>query len=252
MQHDKREDLLSENILLNLSNSLGDPYKLPDMSAYHNAREKVISKVKENTKFRSWYILRDGEYKYGIEGKYRVQIHVFCPPLLQYILFALALASPDQCMGIREFRVVIHPDDRLFDADLYSAEERHDSLLQLSDYVRTYADLEELNDSAKLATCFNQAWMDQRITALALAKRTGDSIDASEFFKESKEGAFVALTVIMSGPQVCDHITRTAPLACPNNPVQPSQIYRLQELADADDTSQFRWKTTHFCRINSP
>ena len=94
--------------------------------------------------------------------------------------------------------------------------------------------------------------MDQRITALALDNRAGGSVDVSEFFKESKEGNAVVLMVIMAGPQVCDDITRTAPLVCPSNPVRPSQIYRLQELADADDTSQFRWKTTHFCRINSP
>lgn len=236
-------------MLLNLFNSLGDPYKLPDMSAYYNARVKVISKVTDNANFRYRYMYYDGEYKTAITGESHVKIHVFCPPLLQYILFALALASPDPYLKPREFQVVIHPDDRLFDPDLYSAEERHESLLQLSDFVGDNADLRELIDTSKLTACFNQAWMDQRIMALALDKRTGDSIDAAEFFKESKEGVAVALTVIMAGPQICNYITRTAPLAGPDSPVQPSQIYRLQELADVDDTSLFRWKTTHFCRI---
>ena len=43
LAHDKREDLLSRNVLVNLSNSSGDYCKLPDMSAYHNARQNVIS-----------------------------------------------------------------------------------------------------------------------------------------------------------------------------------------------------------------
>ena len=182
--------------------------------------------------------------------------------MLQYIHFALALASPKNDLKSGEFEVVIHPDDRLLDGVLYSVEEGHESLLQLNAFVNSNTGLGEPIQALKevvireirrrfLASRFNQAWMDQRITALALDKDGGDPIDASEFFRESKEGVAVALTVIMAGSQVCDNITRTAPLACPSNPVQPSQIYRLQQLADVDDTSFFRWKTMHFCRINS-
>ena len=254
--------VLSEDILLILANSLGDPYELPDMSAYHNAREKVISKVKDNANFRFRYKIRDGEYKQTVDGKTRTKIHVFCPPLLQYILFALALASPDGCIKTWEFQLVIHPDDRLFDADLYSAEERHESLLQLDKFLRLHAEFLDPVDATLgevhitrwrfLATQFDQVWLDQRITASASYKRTGDKIDVSEFFKESKEAHEVALMVIMAGPQICNDITRTAPLAGPDNPVQPSQIYRLEELAGVDDVSLFRWKTRYFCRIHSP
>lgn len=88
--------------------------------------------------------------------------------------------------------------------------------------------------------------------ALGSDKRTGDEVEASEFFRASKEALEVPFMVIMAGSQVCDNITRTAPLAGPANPVQPSQIYSLQELANVHDFSTFRWKTTHFCRIYSP
>ncbi|KAK0514421.1 hypothetical protein JMJ35_003038 [Cladonia borealis] len=103
-----------------------------------------------------------------------------------------------------------------------------------------------------LATRFDQVWMDQRITAIGMGNCTGGPIDASDFFRDSWEAVEVALTVIMAGPQVCDYITRTAPLVGPDNPIKPMQVYRLGELADVDDRSLFRWKTTHFCRINSP
>ena len=232
------------------------------MSAYHNARGKVISRVTGNANFRSQYKHLDGEYKDAFGGPTRAKIHVFCPPLLEHILFALALASPDYCIGNSEFRVVIHPDDRLFDVNLYSAEERHESMLQLDSFVRSYAKLgdpvspsldEEHESRCRfLATRFDQVWMDQRIMASASDKRMGEELDASELFKASKDASEVALMVIMAGPQICHMITRTAPLARPDNPVQPSQIYRLEELADVDDASFFRWKTTYFCRINSP
>ena len=94
--------------------------------------------------------------------------------------------------------------------------------------------------------------MDQRVSAIATDKCTRDPVGASEFFKESKEHDQVALMVIMAGPQVCNNITSTAPLVCPDNPVQQSQIYRLEEFTDVDDTSHFRWKIRPFCRIDSP
>ncbi len=249
-------------MLTNLADELANLFKLPSMSAYHNARKKVISKVTDTGEFRFRYKYYHGEYKDKSGDKPRAKIHVFCPPLLQYIHFALALASPDHGSKTGEFSVIIHPDDRLLDGELYSVEEGHESLLQLNDFVHSNAEVGEpidtfIQDGKResrrrfLATRFNQVWMNQRITALALDKRTGDPIDASEFFRESNEGAAVALTVIMAGSQVCDNITRTAPLAGPDNPVQPSQIYSLRQLADVDDTSLFRWKTTHFCRINS-
>ena len=264
MQHDNREDLISRNMLLNLSNSLGDPLKLPDMNAYHNARKKVISKVTNDGNLANRLRSYAGEYyyKWGDEMT-RAKIHVFCPPLLQYVYFALALASADHSLKTCEFQLVIHPDDRLLDSKIYSVEEGHESILQLDDFVRSHAELGEPADTFQpgveresrcrfLATRFDQVWMDQRITDFASDKPAGDKIDASKFFKVSKETLGVPLIVIMAGSQVCDDLTRTAPLAGPDNAVQPSQIYRLEELAGVNEQSLFRWKTRHFCRINSP
>ena len=261
MQHDTTKNLLSRTMLSNLADDFANLFMLPGMGAYHNARQKVISKVTDNGEFRSHFNFIHGEYK--TEYYKKAKIHVFCPPLLQYIHFALALPSPGHGLETLEFEVVIHPDDRLLNGGLYSVEEGHESMLQLNDFVRSNAELAEPIDAFQLgvkresrqrflATCFDQIWMDQRITALASDKRTGDEVDASEFFRESKEAAEVVLTVIMAGPQVCDHITGTAPLVGPDNPVQPMQSYRLQELDGVDDRSLFRWKTTHFCRIYSP
>ncbi len=260
-QHDSTENLLSSNVLSNLANELANLRGLPGFGAYHNARQKVISKVTNDREFRSAFDDKDGEYKRKLSDD-RAEIHVFCPPLLQYIHFALVLASADRGY-YPQFQVVIHPDDRLLEEDIYSVEEGHESLLQLSDFLRSSAELGEPTETFKLgeqyesrchyvAARFNEVWMDQRITGYGLDKRTGDPIDASEFFRESKEGVAVALMIIMAGSRVCDNITSTAPLAGPDIPIQPSQIYRLQELADVDDKSLLRWKTTHFCRINWP
>ena len=246
-----------------LADTMIYPFRFPGMSTYDNAREKVISKAIETQDFRDRYHCEYGEYRSLTDTNARAKIHVFCPPLLQYIHFALALAPPDHGLKTCEFQVVIHPDDRLLDWGLYSVEQAHESMLQLNDFVLYNAGRGEPIDTFMLnvkrdsrhrflATRFDQVWMDQRITALASDNRTGDEVDASEFFRGSKEALEVAFMVLMAGSQVCDNITRTAPLAGSDNPVQPSQIYRLQELADVDDNSLFRWKTTHFCRINSP
>ena len=244
----------------NLADGLGDLSTFSNLSAYYEAREKVLSKAVDSRGFQSEFCFWKGEYKARGSTQDRAKIHVFCPPLLQYIRFALALAYRDPGLKTCEFQVVIHPDDRLLDGALYSVEEGRISMLQLSEFVRSRAYSGELepidseNESRQhyLATRFDQVWMDQRITALGSNKPTGNEVDASEFFEASKEAVQVAFMVIMAGSQVCNNITRTAPLAGPDKPIQPSQIYRLQELADVDDNSLFRWKTTHFCRINSP
>ena len=259
-KHDSTENLLSRNVLSNLAKEFEYLPGLSGFGAYHNARQKVLSKVTNDSDFRSAFDYKpyNREYKRKLSDDH-AKIHVFCPPLLQYIHFALGLASTDNGRGIPEFQVVIHPDDRLLEEDKHSVDEGHKSLLQLSYFLRSSRG--EPTDAFKLrgyirghsvAARFNEVWMDQRITASGLDKRTGDPIDASEFFRESKEGVAVALMIIMAGSRVCDNITSTAPLAGPDIPIQPSQIYRLPELADVDDKSLLRWKTTHFCRINLP
>ena len=243
MQEDTRENLLSISRLAKLADEWGDPSKFADLSAYYEAREKVVWKTIDSRGFQSEFVSSKGEYTARSDSQLHAKIHVFCPPLLQYIHFALALAYGDPGLEICEFQVVIHPDDRLLDGTVYSVEEGRISMLQLSDFVRHTAYLggieptDSENESRQhfLATRFNQVWMDQRITALGSNEPTGNEVDASEFFEASKEALQVAFMVIMAGSQVCDNITRTAPLVCPDNPVQPSQIYRLQELADVDD-----------------
>ena len=251
------------NKLANLADELEYPSRLPCRSAYRNAREKVISKAIDNRYFRDRYYPVNGEYRSRIGTKARAKIHVFCPPLLQYIHFALALSSPDYGLKPCEFQVVIHPDDRLLSLGRDDIVEGFESMLQLNDFVRSHAESGEPIDYVKLgmqregghhflATRFDQVWMDQRITAVGSDKRTADEVDASEYFRNSKEAVEVALIIIMAGPLVCTEVTSTAPLALPSDPVGSSQIYKLQELADVDDESQFRWKTTHFCQINLP
>ena len=260
------ENILSGHMLEDLADVLATPFKPPGMSGYHNAREKVISKATDNSKFRNRYRYnKNGGYKHrGYEA--RAKIHVFCPPLLQYFLLALALAFPDHDLKTCEFQVVIHPDDRLLAGGAYSVEEGRQSLSQLYGFLqsvepgRPIDTLEpgmELESRRQfLATRFDQVWIDQRVTVTAIESCydscKDDPIDASDFFRESKEGVEVALIVVMAGPQFCEYITKTAPLVGPDNPVLPMQIYRLQELADVDDRSAFRWKTRHFCRIHPP
>lgn len=140
MQEDTRENLLSLSRLANLADELGYPSTLPDIGAYYNAREKVVSKVIDNNAFSGRYYLSNGEYRNRINTEARAKIHVFCPPLMQYIKFALALAFRDHGLKTCEFQVVIHPDDRLLDGGLYSVEERRISMLQLNDFVRSNAD----------------------------------------------------------------------------------------------------------------
>ena len=237
--------------------------KIPRKSVYYNACKKVIQRITDDSGFRIRYTCNYGEYRNkSFHDKPRAKIQVFCPPLLQYIQCALALAPPDDGYKPCEFNVVIHPDNRLLDRGIYSTEEGHESLSQLYDFIRSNAEsgapidgfmlgMERERLCRYLTTRFDQVWIDQRIAAIATDKCTRDPIGASEFFKESKEHGQVALIVIMADPQVCDSITSTAPLVCPDNPVQQSQIYRLEEFTDVDDTSHFRWKTRYFCRIDS-
>ena len=206
MQHDTMNNLLSKTVLESLADELEDTLELPSMSGYRNARKKVMQRIIDRSAFQTRYTCDSGEYRVTSSNDWpRAKIHVFCPPLLQYIHFALALAPPDPALKTCEFQVVIHPDDRL----LYGAnnvEEGHESLLQLDDFVRSNAELGEPIDTFVLgvkresrrqflAARFNQVWMDQRITALALDKRP-DGIDASTFFRESQE----AVEVFLNGP----------------------------------------------------
>ncbi|CAD6581976.1 MAG: hypothetical protein ASARMPREDX12_000720 [Alectoria sarmentosa] len=264
LQRYTREDLLSMDMLEYLVDEPANASGIPRWSVYHNAREKVIQKITGNPYFRGHYERVYGEYRHKYEpDKARAKIHVFCPPLLQYIRFALALAPPQPALRTSEFDVVIHPDDRLIDRRIYSAETVHKSLLQLCEFVRSNAKVGEPTDTVRLgveresrcrylAARFDQVWMDQRVAAVAADEYPRDPIDASDFFRESHEDGQIALMAIMAGPQVCDSITSIAPLVRPNHPVQELQIYKLEELADVTVKSNFRWKTRHFYWIDPP
>ena len=96
--------------------------------------------------------IRDyGEYRNkSLHDEPRAKIQVFCPPLLQYIQFALALAPPDDGLKTCGFDVVIHPDNRLLDRGIYSTEEGHESLSQLYDFIYSNAESGEPIDGFML------------------------------------------------------------------------------------------------------
>ncbi len=94
----------------------------------------------------------------------RAKIHVYCPPLLQYIQFALALAPPDEVFRTSEFNVVIHPGDRLLDRAIYSAEEGHEA-------CRSYMLFSVLmQDWGSQMTVSVRAWSASATSPLALTK----------------------------------------------------------------------------------
>ena len=260
LQSEAEPVLLSKTILDDLIFSL-EKSKYSRENAYYSAREKMIQKIIGKEKFRWDYDCIHGEYRQKYQ-KWRAKVHVFCPPSLECIKFALALAPPDPIHNKTEFDIVIHLDDRLLDEGISMADGK-ESLSQLDTIVCSYADLgNPVNDFHSLmaherkcqyvATRFDQVFMDQRVTAMTTQGYRRDAVDAFEYFGEVAQDEQHVSTIIMAGPQVCRSMTSTAPLVPPDFPVQPGQIYNLVELADVDDKSRFRWKTKHFCRIVSP
>ena len=77
------------------------------------------------------------------------------------------------------------------------------------------------------------------------------AIDVSDFFSASKGDGQIASIVIMAAPQICDLITSSPPLAGPDWSIQQSQIYELEEVGGACNSSPTFWKTKHFCRIST-
>ena len=262
-QRDTKEGLLSENKLKNLVEAMADYSKIPRMRVYHNTCQKVMQPIIENSSFRTKYTCDYGEYRdISMEDMPRAKIHVFCPPLLEYIYIALAIAPPDEGLRTCGFQVVIHPDHRLLDGKLYSAEEARESLLQLYNFVYSNAEGEPIDEIVLpkeykrrlrfLAARFDQVWMDQCVMAISMDEDPRGPINFSELFSKSEDDGLVASIIVMAGPQVCDNITSTEPLAGSEYPIQQSQIYKLEELGGAGNLYPIRWKTRHFCRIDPP
>ncbi len=238
-----------------------DYSKITGMSDYRKACNKAMQKVINNSSFQAKYTCQYGEYRdKSFDNEPRAKIHVFCPPLLEYIHFALALAPPDEALKTCEFKIVIHPDTRLLDPETYRKEEGDESLLQLYKFVYSNAGLEEPLDEfvlreeserrqGYLATRFDQVWMDQRIMAITIDESPPRALDASEYLSELKGDGQVASIVIMAASQVCDSIISSAPLAGPDYPIQQSEIYELEKRSGASNSSPVFWKTKHFCRI---
>ena len=237
--------------------------KIIKMSDFQKACEKAMEKVIKQSSFQAKYTYDYGEYRHkSIDTELRAEVHVFCPPLLEYIHFALALAPPDELFKTSEFKVVIHPDTRLLDTKTYSVEEGHESMLQLQKFVDSNAEVKEPIDKiilpkeserrrGYLATRFDQNWIDQRVKATTDNESPQRAFDASEFFSAVKGYGHIASVVIMAAPQICDLITSSAPLAGSDRPIQQSQIYELEELSDGRSSSPTFWKAKYFCRIGT-
>ena len=109
------------------------------MSDFQEACKRAIEKIINQSSFQANYICDYGEYRdTSIGTEPRAKVHAFCPPLLEYIHFALALAPPDEVFKTSEFKVVIRPDTRLLDTKTYRIEKGHERMLQLS-HSRPYA-----------------------------------------------------------------------------------------------------------------
>jgi len=135
------------------------------MSFHDKPRDKVIQRITDNFRFRLDYTCPYGEHRnQSVHDEPRAKIHVFCPPLLQYIQFALALAPPDEVFRTSEFNMVIHPDDRLLDRAIYSAEEGYEA-------CRSYMLLSVLmQDWGSQMTVSVRAWSASATLRLALTK----------------------------------------------------------------------------------
>ena len=256
--------LLSETVLERVAGRLADLSNFSkDHPAYGHVRQKVVQRMVDSTDFQASNSLDYGEYRHkNWEGSPRAKLHVFCPPELHYVDFALGLSPPDEIFKTCEFDVQIHLDLRLLDQDIRNAKEGRNSLWDVHEFVRLHADIGEPIDSFKLGTermhrrqflaaRFDQVWLDQQVEILATGKTIRDPPSASEFFEASKEHVAVAMIVIMGCPEVCKRITSTAPLVSPDTPVQEHRIYRLEEFDKVDHASQLRWKTKHFCQFGS-
>ena len=93
------------------------------MSDFQKACKRAIEKIINQSSFQATYIYNYGEYRdTSIGTEPRAKVHAFCPPLLEYIHFTLALTPPNKVFKTSEFKVVIRPDTRLLDTKTYHIE----------------------------------------------------------------------------------------------------------------------------------
>lgn len=126
----------------------------------------------------------------------RAKIHVFCPPLLECIYIALAIAPPDEGLRTCECQVVIHSDHRLHDKRIYSAEEARDSLSQLYNFVYSNPEGELIDEIVLhtehkrrlrfLAARFDKVWMDQCMMAISMNEDPRDPINFLRIIQQVK------------------------------------------------------------------
>ena len=256
--------LISKEILESLADELSDVPSTLGASTHHNARKKVVRRLTNSPDFQAQHSCDYGRYmRKHFEGSAQAEIHVFCPPLLQYVIFALTLAPPDDGLKACELDVIIHPDIRLLGGENYSKKEKYECLLQLQYFISPIAELEETTNGfvlgeeqeqrrQLLAARFDQVWLDQQAMASATDKAQLDVPSASEYFKATKEHRAAALLIVMGCPEICKRVTSTAPLVSPDNEVQDCHIYRLEEFEDVDNTSYLRWNAKEFCRVDTP
>lgn len=262
-----KESLFTTFKLERLAEALKDYSQISRMNIYRNACDKIKQKIINTSHFRTRYpSIIGGEYRNtSCIDEPRAKIHVFCPPLLDYIHIALAFSPPDPALRTCLFQVVIHPDHRLRDEKVHSADEARESLSQLCDFVYSNGEqglgepiddivlpLERERRSRFLAARFDQVWMDRCMMAASMDERLSDPIDFSQIFREYQDDNSVQLMVVMAGPQVCNNITSIPPVAGPGYPMQPLQIYKLEKVSDGSEHSVIRWKTLHFGSMHRP
>ena len=244
---------------------MADASKIAGMSDFQRVCKRATDEIINQSRFQARYALDYGEYRDRFtDAELRAKVHVFCPPLLEYIVFALALAPPDEALKTSEFKVVIHPDTRLLDRKNYTMEDGHESMSQIDNFVNLNRELKEPIDEfvlpeeserrqGYLATRFDQIWIDQRVTAMTQNKYPQMPMDAFQFFNTLQGAGQIACIIIMAAPEICDLLMSSTPLVGPDGPIQlqQSQIYELEELSGAQNSSPTQWGIKRFCRIST-
>ena len=97
----------------------------------------------------------------------------------------------------------------------------------------------------------DMSWLEQRIDCLTSPhEHIPETLDWHKIFRQSKDDAHCIGIIVMSGEETCRNLLNTAPVMPPDNFRGEGRVYRLRELEGADDKSELRWKSEHFCNIS--
>ena len=167
---------------------------------------------------------------------------------MRYVHMALrfiGLESPSTA----EYCCQIRFDDRLLDrtTSFEGIAER------MVGYHRELEEATNTNDPTmrRLLDSIDMSWLEQRIDCLTPPHQSlPDTLDWYKIFRQSKDDAHCIGIIVMSGEETCKTLFNTAPVMPPDNFRGEGRVYRLRELEGADDKSELRWKSEHFCNIS--